>query len=160
MNKMLIILGVVCFLGLGFGGISNAAGPIARGEFTTCEAVDLIGTEVKSPEGEVLGSISEFVFDPHGLPVLTILYQSDLDGLDVARHVAVPFTALSISEIRPGELNGILNIEKEKLFSAPSFDRKKDLNIARWTDIYRYFGQQPYWTEEESEEAASATNSP
>ena len=147
MNKVLIILGFVCFLSVGFAAYSNAADFTARGEFTTCEATDLIGTQVKSPEGKVVGSISEFVFNPHGLPVLAILYQSDLEGLDVARHVAVPFTALSISEMVPGELTAVLNIDREKLFSAPNFDRKKDLNADRWAGIYRYFGQQPYWTE-------------
>ena len=147
MNKILIILGVVCFLSLGFAAYSNAADFIARGEFTTCEATNLIGTQVKSPEGKVVGSISEFIFDPHGLPVLTILYQSELEDLDVARHVAVPFAALSISEMKPGELTAVLNIDREKLLSAPSFDRKKDLNTTRWAGIYRYFGQQPSWTE-------------
>ena len=159
MNKILTILGLLCFLGLGFAGYSNAADFIARGEFTSCEATDLIGTQVKSPEGEVVGSISEFLFDPHGLPVLAILYQSELAGLDAARHVAVPFTALSVSEIKPGELTAVLNVETEKLLAAPSFDRKKDLNFNRWAGIYQYFGQQPYWTEMESEEAAPAGGS-
>jgi len=155
MNKILVILGVLCFLGIGFAGYSHAADFIARGEFTTCEATDLVGTQVKSPDGEVVGSISEFLFDPHGLPVLAILYQSGVEGLDEARHVAVPFTALSVSEIKPGQLTAVLSIEREKLLSAPSFDRKKDLNVNRWAGIYQYFGQQPYWTEMESEEAAS-----
>jgi hypothetical protein len=42
---------------------------------------------------------------------------------------------------------GYLHISKEKLTTAPAF-QKSDLSTQREAeDIYRYFGQQPYWSE-------------
>jgi hypothetical protein len=50
------------------------------------------------------------------------------------------------------EQNCILNASKDRLDSAPSFVWKEDLDPEKTLaeDIYRYFGLQPYWTEEES----------
>jgi hypothetical protein len=59
MNKILTIFSVVCLFTLGFVGISQA-GMMTREEAVPCNLNDLIGTQVKTPTGEVLGSISEF----------------------------------------------------------------------------------------------------
>lgn len=160
MNKILTILAVVCLLGFGFVGSSKAASSMAQADLT-CNTADLIGTQVRNPAGEILGSISDLVFGPRGRPIVAILYQDDLQDFDVTRHVAVPFSALSISDMGPFQMRVVLNIGKEELYSAPRFDKTKDLNDMKWAaGVYRYFGQQPYWTEEESEEAAPTTNSP
>ncbi len=150
MNKTMTILVVVCLLGFGFVGSSKAASSMAQAQLP-CDTADLIGTQVWNPAGEVLGSISDLVFDPRQ-PAVAILYQGDVEDFDLARYVAVPFTALLISGTEPSQMTVVLNIDKEKLFSAPRFDRTKDLNDFKWAaGVYRYFGQQPYWTEEESE---------
>ena len=48
-------------------------------------------------------------------------------------------------------------MDNEKLEAAPSFDRTAGLIERTWSeDVYRDFGQQPYWTEETKEEVASA----
>ena len=60
--------------------------------------------------------------------------------------VAVPFGMLS----RNGEDVFVLNSTKDQLASARSFDELADMdNLTYATDVYRYFGQQPYWTEGE-----------
>ncbi len=163
MNKILTILAVVCLLGFGFVGGSKAANSKAQAELTF-DATDLIGAQVRNPGGKILGSISDLVFDPKGRPIVAILCQGDLEDLDVTREVAVPFSALSISDMGPSQMRVVLNIGEEELFSAPRFDRTKDLkdlNDMKWiAGVYRYFGQQPYWTEEETEKGVSTTNSP
>ncbi len=163
MNKIFTILAVVSLLGFGFVGGSNGSSSMAQTGLTS-GAADLIGAQVTNPAGEILGSISDLVFDPKGRPVVAILYQGDLEDFDVTRQVAVPFRALSISEMGASQMSVVLNIGRGELNSAPRFDKTKDLkdlNDMKWAaGVYRYFGQQPYWTEEESEEAAPTTNSP
>ena len=62
-----------------------------------------------------------------------------------SRYIAVPFNALSLGL---GREYFVLNTTRERLASAPSFNEKKDLsNRAFAENVYRYFGQQPYWTE-------------
>ena len=163
MSKIFTILAVVCLLGFGFVGGPNGSSARAQTGLTS-GAADLIGTQVTNPAGEILGSISDLVFDPKGRPVAAILYQGDLEDFDVTRQVAVPFSVLSISEMRSSQMSVVLNIVEEELYSAPRFDKTRDLKVMndmQWAaGVYRYFGQQPYWTEKESEEAAPTTNSP
>ena len=157
MKKNLVLLMVVCLLVLGSGENSKAKEAMNGEERVSCGMTDLLGTQVKNPAGEVLGSISNFVFDWKGKPVLAVIYQGAHDDLDFARHVAVPFGALSFLETDPGEMTAILDIDGEKLAAAPRFDRTKEPTKTEWEDIYRYYGHQPYWTEEESAKTAPAT---
>lgn len=162
MNKMLTILVAISFLTLGFVADSNAAGSMAQGGVTTFETIDLLGTPVNNPAGEMLGTINAFVLDSQGRVDFVILWQgAPLEDINAGRYVAVPFSALSITRMGPAEVTAVLNMDKGTLYSAPSFDRTHDLNNTEWaTSIYRYFGQTPYWTGEEAEEAGPATNSP
>ncbi len=58
--------------------------------------------------------------------------------------VAVPYSALSFDTVGK---HLVLNASKEKLDSASAFKRS-DLADQKWAeDTYRFFGQQPYWTE-------------
>ena len=160
MNKMLSILAVISLLNLGFPVDSNAAAPMFEWGTTTSETIDLLGSPVISPAGEMLGTINAFVNDSEGHVAFVILWQDVLEDFKAARYVAVPFSALSISGKEPTQKTVVLNIDKRKLQSAPSLDKTKDLNNAEWAaSIYRYFGQVPYWTEEEAENAGPVTNS-
>lgn len=41
----------------------------------------------------------------------------------------------------------VLNTSREYLALASGFDESSDLDNPRWAeDVYRYFGQEPYWT--------------
>jgi sporulation protein YlmC with PRC-barrel domain len=151
MNKVFILLAGVSLLSLGFVVDVHAMGSMAKSGVTTYETFDLRGTQVKSPEGEALGSISDFVMDPKGQIIFVVLYYDGSLAYDDGKYVAVPFRALSISEVKPHEINVVLNMNKWKLGSAPSFDMGEGVtDIEGAVDIYRYFGQQPYWTEGES----------
>jgi len=101
----------------------------------------LIGTQVKNFKGEMLGAINDFVVDQEGRIIFAVL---DHDG----KFVAIPFSALSISGSKTEELRVVLNADKEKLDGAPEFGRTRVMTDRRWAgDVYRYFGEQPYWTE-------------
>ncbi len=113
------------------------------------ESLDLLVTPVNNPAGEMLGTINAFVNDSEGHVAFAILWQGIFEHMNAPRYVAVPFSALSISGSGPIQLTVVLNIDKRKLDSAPSFDNTQDLNNADWAaSIYRYFGQVPHWTGE------------
>ncbi len=74
---------------------------------------------------------------------IAFLILSDVPGRSTD-SVAAPFTILST---RSGDVF-VIHTTKEQLALARGFDVDNDLNNARWAgDVYRYFGQQPCWTE-------------
>lgn len=151
MKKRIIVLTVVSLLSLGLVGNIHAMGSMDKGGLMTYETFDLRGIQVRNPEGDTLGSISDFVIDPKGRIIFVVLYSRGSLAYDDGKYVAVPFSALSISEVKPHEMSAVINMDKWKMESAPSFDMATDLNDKEGAvDIYRYFGQQPYWTEKES----------
>lgn len=161
MNKMLTILAVIFLLSLRFASDSNAAGSLFEWGFTTSETIDLLGTPVNNPAGEMLGTVNAFVNDSEGHIAFVILWQGAFEDINAARYVAIPFSALSVSGNEPTQRTVVLNLDKRTLDSVPSFDKTKDLNDSDWAaSIYRYFGQVPYWTEEEAGKAGPATNLP
>jgi hypothetical protein len=60
--------------------------------------------------------------------------------------IIIPYSAFSI---QPTGNFFVLDASEEKLASAPVVDEKEDsIDQAKAKEIYRYFGQTPYWTEE------------
>jgi hypothetical protein len=106
------------------------------------ESTRLMGAEVQLPDGEAGGQINDFVIDSSdGRIAFLVLY--NVPGRETSL-IAVPFNALSTR----GENGFVLNTTREQLAIASGFDEFADLSNPRWAgDVYRYFGQQPYWTE-------------
>ncbi|HSB03931.1 MAG TPA: PRC-barrel domain-containing protein [Thermodesulfobacteriota bacterium] len=105
----------------------------------------LIGMKVNNEQGENLGKIEDFVADSQGRIAFAILSYGGVLGMGETL-VAVPFESLSYDS--PGRLF-VLNTSKEKLASAPKYEGMSGLaNPKLAEDIYRFFGQHPYWTEE------------
>jgi hypothetical protein len=149
MRKMLTVLAVISILNFGIIAESKAASPGFQWGLITTETIDLLGTPVRNPGGEMLGTINAFVIDSQGNIALAILWEGVTENINAGRYVAVPLTALSISERELAEITVVLNMDRKTLDSAPGFDEAKDLNTTQWaTGIYRHFGQMPYWTEE------------
>ncbi len=100
---------------------------------------DLISPiEVKNLQGEKLGEIGDFVIDSQGRIPFTMLSHR-------GKMIVIPYSALSIE----GNFF-VLDASEEKLASAPVIDEKEDsINQPMAEQIYRYFGQSPYWTAEE-----------
>jgi hypothetical protein len=140
-KKILAIIAAFVFLGMGLN--AYAGGAKAAGDKVGCEASAAIGRLVTTPDKEYLATIKDFVIDK-GRVSLVILSHGGILGVGETL-VAVPYNALSYeSEGR----TFTLNISKERFEAAPAFDRKM-LTDRKWAaDVYQYFGQQPYWTEE------------
>lgn len=163
MNRILIMLNVMLvllLLSLGFVANSDAARFRATGGLSRFETLDLIGTLVKNPSGEILGFINHFAFDREGRAIFAILWQGVAEDIKAGRYVAVPISALSISRQQAAQVTVVLNLDRKGFDGAPTFDKTKDLNNTEWiASIYQYFGQTPYWTEEPAL-AAPAKGSP
>jgi sporulation protein YlmC with PRC-barrel domain len=107
-------------------------------------AGEIVGTQLKNPQEEVLGKIDDLVFDDEGRISFAILGYGGFLGIG-QNLVAVPITSLSYVE---GPRHFVINTRKEDIESAPIFS-KKALDDPDWANgFYRYFGQQPYWTED------------
>jgi sporulation protein YlmC with PRC-barrel domain len=147
MRKIMVTIALVLALVFGYAVARSMAGMTAKsGE--TCEMKNLVGAPVKNLQGEDLGVIIDFVEDSNDRAVFAILvYGDDETYGDFGRQVAIPFSALSCM----GQ-NCILNASRDRLDSAPAFVWKDDLAPEKQLaeDIYRHFGMQPYWTEEEA----------
>ncbi len=118
--------------------------PMTKGWNRPYAASEIVGTQVKDDQGEFLGKVKDLVFDKEGRISFAVLGYGGFLGIG-QNLVAVPITSLSyVKESR----YFAMNTTKENIQSAPLFG-KQALNNPNWTnDDYRYFGQQPYWTQE------------
>lgn len=112
------------------------------------KASDLMGVNVLSPQGEKCGSISDVVIDRAAGQVAFTIMEADATFLGRPdRLFAIPIKALSPSAAGDAM---IVNIDKEKLKTAPNFAKDKwpDLADQKWgSDVYRFYGIRPYWEE-------------
>src|SRR5512135_1539104 len=105
----------------------------------------LMGATVQSKDGKVAARIDDLVIDSKDGRV-AFLVLDRVPGR--AEQVVVPFNELSMS----GNVFA-LNTTGEKLAAAPSFNESADMGNREYAaSVYRFFGVQPYWTEEESSE--------
>ncbi len=98
----------------------------------------LMGKDVNGIDGQKFGSIQDFVIDPTG-HVFALISSSDLQG----KKVAVPFEAFSSMG---ADRNLTLNLSKDQLAKAPSFDQAAMASTDWGQDIYRQYGLQPSWS--------------
>jgi sporulation protein YlmC with PRC-barrel domain len=142
MRKIMLVTMVILTLIFGYTVTKSVAHEIMGKSGETSEVSNLLGTTVKNSEGEDLGTITDVVTGPEGRIAFAVL--SYWVSSDTQMRVAVPFDALSCEE-----QNCVLNASKETFDSAPTFVSDDDLAERKLAeDIYRYFGVQPYWTEE------------
>ena len=103
----------------------------------------IVGRSVKNQQGEEMGKINDLVIDSQGHVPLALLTHGGFWGMG-GKLVAVPLSALNFDQ--KGK-DIVLNSTQEKLDSAPAF-KMSDLSHKEWPqEIYRFFGQNPYWTE-------------
>ncbi len=115
------------------------------------ETTRLMGAGIRLRDGMAEGRINDLVIESSDgrIPLLVL---DNVPGRE-SSLIAVPFGALSGG----GENGFVLNTSSEQLASAPSFSESMDSNNPRWAgDIYRHFGVQPYWSEEEMAPMAPA----
>ena len=101
----------------------------------------LMGATVESKDGKMTPRIDDLVIDSKDGRVAFLVVDRVPGRFE---QVAVPFSELSMS----GNVFS-LNTTGEKLAAAPGFDESADMNNLKYAEnVYKYFGQRPYWTEE------------
>lgn len=148
MRKIILVSMLVLALILGYTVVKSGADEmIGENWGITHETEKPLGAVVNNQDGELLGVITDFVSDPDGrISFAILLFGNDEDYGEGGRQVAVPFGALSCA----GQ-DCVLHSSYEQLASSPVFISKDELvNRELAENIYRYFGLQPYWTEEET----------
>jgi sporulation protein YlmC with PRC-barrel domain len=103
----------------------------------------MVGTSVLNPKGDYLGRVSDFVIDSQGHVTFAVVSHGGFLRIR-EKDVAVPYGSFSYDR-QKGHF--VLDVTQDKLDMAPTFV-KRDLYHEKWAeDVYRYFGQAPYWTE-------------
>jgi sporulation protein YlmC with PRC-barrel domain len=111
------------------------------------KASDLIGREVTNTQDQDLGDIEELAIDTHqGHIALAVVEFGGFLGMGTNK-VAVPWKSFNFPVDDEGKL--VLNINKEKLENAPTFDADDNLiDSAYVNNVYGFFGTTPYWKAE------------
>ena len=125
-------------------GTAFAAEEMANGWGKTFSLGQIIGMAMRTPQGQELARVDDIVVDSQGKAVFAVITHGGFMGMG-GKQVAVPFGALNFDKT---ERHLVLDATPEKLDAAPAF-RMSDISNEKWAeDVYRYFGQQPYWTTE------------
>ena len=133
------IAGVIVAFGFGFfaAGYYYSEKPATTEWGRAYMVSEVTGMDVKNPMGEEFGRIDDYVIDTNGRIPFSILSFGE-------KSVAVPFGALKYDQ--EGK-HLVLDFSRDRLDSAPAFD-KSALHDRAWAEeTYRFFGQAPYWTE-------------
>lgn len=112
---------------------------------TVLSAKTLMGDKVVNPQGEHLGEIKELMIDPQtGHVGYAVLSFGGFLGMG-DKLFAIPFRALALNA---DQKEFVLNVPKDKLKSAPGFDKSNWPKSAdrQWgTEIHTFYGMTPYW---------------
>ncbi len=107
-------------------------------------ATKIVGMVVEDSQGQRIGKVEDLIIDPQSDRVLfaVVEYGGTLG-------VGGKYTAVPLSVFSEGNRDRlVLNINKDKLASAPTFDKNQwpDVRDRAWSEnVYRYYGQTPYW---------------
>ncbi len=138
------------------GGTGSAATSAAIPKID--RASKIIGMSVKNPQGENLGDIKDIALDENtGRIAYAVLAAGGALGVG-EKYFAIPWKALSLNTT--GD-NFVLNVDKDRLKNAPGFDKNNwpDFANQQWgAEVYRYYGQQPYWEERSSSSPQSGSS--
>jgi hypothetical protein len=146
MEKMRgVIFTAILILGLVGGTVwADESMPPSWGR--TYSSNQLLGMRVETPQGEELGRIQDLVVDSRGHVPFVVVFYGGTWGVG-GKAVAVPFGALTLNLNSRMGRHFTLNTTKKEFMAAPDY-RMGDLANEKWAaEVYRYFGQQPYWTE-------------
>ncbi len=152
MSKILVLVTVFFVLSLGFAAGSYAKS-MGQSGLTIYDATKLVGVTVKARDGVELGTIFDLVIDSQGHVDFAIVSQPGFEEFP-GRMVAVPFESLQISQGKSQEIYAVLNADKEKFYEARNWGEENLANRQQAASLDRYFGVQPYWTEETGKAAS------
>ncbi len=107
----------------------------------------MIGSQVIDQQGTRVGEITDLLIDSNDRVVFAVLDPAWGLGFGHRRWVAIPITAISWNGANQ---NYVLNVPRERLARAPSFDKYDwpDMGDRNWiSSIYQFYGLTPYWSE-------------
>jgi sporulation protein YlmC with PRC-barrel domain len=144
--------------------VAFAAEPAKVGESSYIYRTSkLIGTNVENPQGENLGEIEEIVIDPQsGQMAYAVLSLGGFLGMG-EKYFAIPWEALTpkTPTTKGAQYDRfVLNVDKERLRNAPSFNKDNwpDMADRRWAQqVYSHYGIQPYWEHREARMSGAGT---
>jgi sporulation protein YlmC with PRC-barrel domain len=118
---------------------------MSRGWHRSYQTSEVMGSVVMNHEGKYLGRVKDFVFDQDGRVTFAIIGFGKYWKVIGEDSVAIPFSALAY-DFKGKHL--VVDISWERFRSAPRFSKNELMDRRREEEVYRYFGQQPYWTDE------------
>jgi sporulation protein YlmC with PRC-barrel domain len=125
-------------------GSMGTGGAAAAAATTVLKYDDVVGKNVKNPQGESLGEIEDLAIDRgSGRIAYAVLSFGGVLGLN-ERLFAVPWSVLKNQR---GE-HFVLDLDKETLKNAPGFDKKSWPDFADpafASDIERHYRSRPWW---------------
>jgi sporulation protein YlmC with PRC-barrel domain len=156
MNKFINLIAVLSILTFSLV-VATVYGSesISKGWDRSYQVSELMGSVVMNHQGKYLGRVQGFVFDPDGHITFAIIGNWRWNWRIIGENsVAVPFNELTC--VRNGKRPVVMvDISWEKFQSAPKFAKADLTDRQRAEEVYKYFGQQPYWTERGSAEMGS-----
>jgi len=143
--NLIVLLSILAFGLLAAPVYASRSNP--KGWDRSYQGSEIIGLWVMNHEGKYLGKVQDFVFDPDGHVIFAIIGYTRYNWRFIGENsVAVPFNAL-VYERNVKHPVVVVDISWEKFQSAPRFAKTDLTDRQREAEVYRYFGQQPYWTE-------------
>lgn len=127
-----------------WAGSLYASASMTRGEQKSYQTSDILGAYVMNQEGKYLGRVKDLVYEQNGRIIFAIIGFGKYLRVIGEDSVAVPFTALTQGS---KEKQFVVDINWDKFRSAPRFSKDELMDRHQEAEVYRYFGQQPYWTE-------------
>ena len=142
--KKITILTAIAPVALASAMFLSYAGWMGKGSPTIQEGGKFISAPVETLQGEDLGSIRSLITNPSGEITFAILSHGGILGIG-KKELVVPFEALTYQD----ETNDfILDVNKERLASAPEFQKGTDLNdYDAAMEVYQFYGFTPPWEE-------------
>ena len=146
MRKMTMFLTAMTLIAFTYMSTSVLAEGMKDPMATSREDVSSwIGKDVMNTQDEKLGTISDFVWDSDGKLSFAVVSHGGFLGVFDTK-VAVPYSALTYDKEKQ---HFTCDISKDRFASAPEFEEEAKLHERSFAEeVYRYFGQHPYWTEE------------
>jgi hypothetical protein len=103
-----------------------------------------IGKEVKTQQGEKVGTVEDIIRDNEGNISLAVISHGGFLGVG-GENVAIPYSLLTFNE-KEGYF--VADLTEDQLVDAPLVEDEAKVNDRGFTEeVYRYFGERPYWTE-------------
>ena len=144
MKTSLILTATIAYLGLAVASTFAQTQSTTTSTTTYVQATKIVGTKVKSSQGEEIGTVKDVVLDRNtGCMAYTVLSTGGAEARAGGKMVAVPWGVYSptsdISELT-------VTVDRERIYNAPAFDYARIEEYSRpdyITNVYSYYGVSP-----------------